>query len=157
MEERRLDHYGDLTVLDQRLADDLTIDTTEPETLTLTLAGTSAKEATAFLDVLATTIATESTRQMRNRGGDAWAVVDGERTENGQVRYATVNRVPIRDERLKYAGMISGGFFAVMLLLVGVVYARLMKTKREFEDDDVLYAVEPVEPPNASGVDIPGT
>ncbi len=52
----------------------------------------------------------------------------------GQLRYATLNNVPIRDHRL----IVAGIFFAIGLAISGFVivrvYLRLMKVKRVTDD-----------------------
>ena len=139
MKERRLDAYADPDTLSRRLDGDLALDTDGPESIVLTLAGTDAGEVEYFLDILATTVAAESTRQIRRRTGEAWAVVDGERKVNGRLCYASLNPQPIRDDRLKYAAAIFGPAWVAILLLVGLAYLRLIKAKREFDEDGALF------------------
>jgi predicted nucleic acid-binding Zn-ribbon protein len=143
MQERRLDAYGTAPAVARRLASDLTRDSVEPTSLTLTLAGDDRDETMAFLDILVATIVSESDRQLRKRSGNAWAAVRGERQEQGVTRYCTLNPVPIKDERLKYAGPIAGVTFLVLVLVVCGTYFKLIRAKRIFEDDDSLYAQTP--------------
>jgi len=138
MAEHRLDQYSDPAKLAKRLQDDLTIDADREGVMILTMAGNDSDEVTAFLDVLTATLVSESNRQMTKRGENVWAAPTGERHEEGQIHYATLNSVPIRDERLARALPIFGGMFAAVLVLVVVAYARLTKAKRVFDEENAM-------------------
>jgi hypothetical protein len=47
--------------------------------------------------------------------------------------------MPLRDQRLAYAAVIGTGVFLSLLLLVGLVFVRLTKVKREFDGDGTLF------------------
>jgi len=136
MAERRLDAYADANVLGQRLRQDLTIDDSANARLIVSLAGTNRDEVLQMLDVLTGTLTAESSRQLASRTDQAWAVATSENKENGRVRYASLNPVPIRDERMLYALPIFGALFLCSLVLIVVAYIRLSKVKRVFDQDD---------------------
>jgi chromosome segregation ATPase len=139
MRERRIEAYGDPQVIQNRLVSDLTIDAAEPGELTLTLAGTHPERLTAFLDVLVSTVELESSRQIRSRPGTVRAEVQEQIGDDGQFHASLVNPAPIKDERLGLAAPIFGAAFFALLLLVAVVYLRLTRVKREFDDDGTLF------------------
>ena len=137
--DRRLDRYVDPEILRQRLHADLTIDAMQDGLMTVSLAGTDRPQITALLDTLATTLVSESSRRMSKQGGPH-AVVKGGTSKSGRVTYATINPVPIRDVRLKYAAYIFGGFFPVCLFLIVVIYRRLARTKSAFDGQEAIFA-----------------
>lgn len=136
--DRRLDRYKDPVALAQRLRDDLTVDADQPGVMTLTLAGTDRGEITAILDTLATTFARESSRQAGKRSDGARTVVRGERKVAGRTRYASINPVPIRDQRLLYAGVIFAVGSTIGLLAVMTIGRRLLQAKRIFDSQGAV-------------------
>ena len=138
MRERRLDRFGTPSQVTQRVKEDLTIDASQNGMLMLTLAGTNAAESAAFLDVLASTAAAESSRQVDLLSDHTPAVVAGERREGGLVRYATVNPVPIRDDRFEYALPIFAVMFGGSLVLIVVTYMKLARAKRIFDQENAM-------------------
>ena len=139
MDERRMQAYASVPALRERLASDLTVDAAEPEVLTLVLAGTRPQEVTAVLDILATTLELESSRLRRKRTQRSWAELKGRHTVDGIPRYSRLSPATITDDRLYFAPPIAGGVFLVMLILVVVIYRRLARVKREFDDDGDLF------------------
>ncbi|MCH8314327.1 MAG: hypothetical protein IIA64_00005, partial [Planctomycetes bacterium] len=139
--DRRLDRYGDPNALRQRFLADLTIDAVPEGIMTVSLAGTDPQEITALLDALATTFVTESSRRMSKRGDGPHAVVKGGTKEGDRLRYATLNPIPIHDERLQYAGFAFGAAFPACLLLIWVIYRRLALAKSVFDDPDAMFIV----------------
>ncbi|MHC5113156.1 MAG: hypothetical protein ACYTGP_01850 [Planctomycetota bacterium] len=150
MDERRLDNFANDRAVTKVIEKELSVDTAVPKEITLTLAGTDPHEITAVLDILATTVASESQRQAQKREGMTWAEVRGERKEGGRVLYAVVNETPLTDERLVYWGPAFGAVFLVMLMIIGVTYKRLMRVKREFDDDGTLFDPSAALPEQAS-------
>ena len=142
--DRRLDRYGDPNALRQRFLADLTIDALPEGIMTVSLAGTDPQEITALLDALATTFVTESSRRMSKRGDGPHAVVKGGTKEGDRLRYATLNPIPIHDERLQYAGYVFGAAFPACLLLIWVIYRRLARAKSVFDDPDAMFIVPAV-------------
>ncbi len=139
--DRRLDRYSDPNALRQRFLADLTIDASQGGFMTVSLAGTNPQEITALLDALATTLVTESSRRMSKRGDGPHAVVKGGTNKGDRLLYATLNPIPIHDERLQYAGYIFGGAFPACLLLIWVIYRRLARAKSVFDDPDAMFMV----------------
>jgi len=138
MGERRLDAYADVNVLSRRLKQDLTIDDSANARLIVSLAGTNRDELLQMLDVITGTLTAESSRQLASRTDQAWAVAASESKEGGRVRYASLNPVPIRDERMLYALPIFGALFLCSLVLIVVAYIRLSKVKRVFDQEDAI-------------------
>jgi hypothetical protein len=136
MAERRLDQYADAGKLARRLRDDLTIDSQRDGLMILTLAGIDEDEVTSVLDVVATTLVADSTRQAARRADNVRTVATGERRDHGRIRYATLNSVPIHDARLRHAMPIFGGLFVVALVLILMFYSRLIKAKRVFDEEN---------------------
>ena len=139
--DRRLDRYGNPDALRQRFLADLTIDAVPEGIMTVSLAGTDPQEIMALLDALATTFVTESSRRMSKRGDGPHAVVKGGTKEGDRLRYATLNPIPIHDERLQYAGYAFGAAFPACLLLIWVIYRRLARAKSVFDDPDAMFIV----------------
>lgn len=140
--ERRIDQYADAGNLSARLGKDLTIDSSQKNSLILTLAGTDEDEVETLLDVITATVVTESGHKLGNRNDAAWAVAPGERTEQGRVRFADTNTAPISDERLTMALPIFAGLFLTCLAFIGVVYTRLLNAKRVFDQENAALFVD---------------
>ncbi|UCD74244.1 MAG: hypothetical protein JSV91_10685 [Phycisphaerales bacterium] len=138
MAERQLGQYGSTGAIGVRLDNDLTAYSGEPGSLTLTLAGKNKTETAAVLDIIATTLMQESKRQTARRSDGARAVILGARKEHGLTRYASINRLPVKDERLVYFGPVFGGVFVVSVLIICLVYARLVRAKRVFDEQGPL-------------------
>lgn len=138
MAERRIEGWSDPAALAQRMKSDLTVDADDDGMLVLTLAGTDEDELKAALDVITSTVMTESSRQSSRRGDNCPAVATEERREEGQVRFARINDLALRDERLQHALPIFGGMFAVTLVLILVIYTQLARAKRLFDQDNGL-------------------
>ena len=135
MAERRLDNFNSGSKVAKRLDTDLTIDANREGVLVLTMAGMNKKELIQFLDLLTMTMLTESNRQVTKRADNAMAVVPGERREGGRIQYASLNDVPISDERIRYALPIFGGLFIVCMIVVVLAYLQLLRMKRVFDDE----------------------
>ncbi len=136
MTERRLDDWTNTSTLDTYFAEHLTIDHDPNGRLTLTLAGTDRNELLAVLDVVTTTLIAESSRQMGVRGDQAWAVAANERESGGQTRYAVLNDWGVQDDRLIHVGAMFGGTMLLSSLAIFLVYTRLVRAKRIFDEDD---------------------
>lgn len=136
----RLDAYEDPTVIGGRLSNDLKVDSSRLGLVTLTLAGTDPDEVTAILDVLATTVSRESTRQAGRRSDGARAVVRGERQgADGRSHYATLNAITIRDQRPIAAGVLFGVLMLISVLLVGRIHRSLLKAKQTIDGEQDLF------------------
>jgi len=144
MKDLKLPTWENEAAVARTITQDLTTDLLDPGRITLVLAGRSRHEVSLFLDVLATTLAAESARLNRRLGDGVWAVAMGERREGDQLRYSTVNQIPIRDDRLRKIGPILGAVFGAALLIIVVVYAQLSRVKREFDEDGTLFDDEPI-------------
>jgi chromosome segregation ATPase len=139
MGDVHLEQYNTPEAISERLDADLSIDATVPERLTLSLAGYNDEESMAVLDVLATSLATKSKQEAAGRAGTAYSVVRGERDVRGRARYAAMNPVVISDNRLEEALPIFGGALAGSLILVLLVYSRLVRSKRLFDENDDMF------------------
>ena len=105
-----------------------------PGTLILTLPSDDGNRATRFLDILATSMVVGAQRSMSSRpGGHSSRVLD-ERTNDGVTRHASLDPGLLRDDRLITAGMFFGGGVIVSFMFIGIVYSRLLRSKRIFEE-----------------------
>lgn len=139
-DSRGLAALGNAEAVQQRLTNDMKFDSSRDGELVLTLAGTNSDEITSVLDTVAITLVSEARREAGKRTDGGSTVLLGERKVDGQTYYASVGRVPVKDERLVYAGSIFGGSMAVMLLFWGMIYMKLSKAKRIFDESDPLAA-----------------
>jgi chromosome segregation ATPase len=135
MAELRFDQYSDPIKLGMRLQNDLTIDTHQDGMMILTLAGVDEDEICTVLDVLATTLASESERANLRQGERPWAAVAGERREGSRIRFASLNPTPIRDVRMTVALPIFAALMFVLLISGLAIYKRLSRAKRVFEEE----------------------
>lgn len=135
----RLDDWRKPDDLAARLEADLTANGTADGHLTFTLAGTDGDEMQAMLDVLATTLATESMHTFKGKPRAVWAGVRGEREEAGVIRYAGMNDVAIVDNRIQTAGPIAAGTYLGLLIVVFGIYAMLLRARREIDEDGTLF------------------
>jgi uncharacterized membrane protein (DUF485 family) len=134
--DQRLDDYGDPDVLAERLKDDLTVDSPKPGAITLTLAGRDPDQTAVLLDSVATSLAMWSSQQAGKRSDGAVAHVRGERREAGQVSYATINDIPIRDRRGLSSVIIFAVGFVVSYFLITRIYQGLLQAKSAMEEED---------------------
>ena len=136
-------------------AEHLTVETERAEaTVTYLLSGFGEDETLAKLDVLTAAVVAESARQQTARPDNARATVLGERKEDGEVRFARLvadetiatteaSFMPgLSSERLQDAGMVFGALFAGLGGVILLVYVRLVKAKRVFDEDNPLLQVD---------------
>lgn len=139
-ESRGMKEMVDPEIVQERFTNHLTLDSTRNGELTLTLVGTDADELMNTLDTVAITLVSEARRQSGQRTDGGRTALVGERKIDGQPRYATVNNVPVKDERLMYAGsMFGGGLLLVMIIWLGL-YMKLAKARRVFDENDPMYS-----------------
>ena len=60
--------------------------------------------------------------------------MDG-RTEDGLIRHARQNPTIIKDERMITAGVVLAGGLVVVAMMLCLVYSRLLRAKRIFEQE----------------------
>lgn len=139
-EARGMVSLADPEAVQARFTNDLAIDSTRDGELTLTLTGTNPDELLNTLDTVAITLVSEARRQSGQRTDGGRTILTGERKIEGQPRYATVSNIPIKDERLMYAGAMFGGGLVLVMLFWVVLYSRLAKARRVFDESDPVYA-----------------
>ena len=132
---RKLSPWDSHESVKRLIQNNITLDTGEPGRLVLTLAANDPDRAASFLDILATSMALDSQRSIASRPNGHVSKVLDDRTDGGAVRYARVDTVPIRDDRLVTAGILFAGGLVLSFMIMGVVYARLIRAKRIFEQD----------------------
>ncbi len=135
LRDQRLDDFETAEAVTDRLESDLTIDSSRPGMLKLTLAGTDRGDLGTIMDTVVTTLAAESSHQAGKRSDNAIAVVRGERQEGGRIRYASLNPTPIKDRRL-----IVGSVFFVLCFVGGIfamnkIYQGLRSTRQAMDED----------------------
>ncbi len=139
MSERRLDAWADESQLRAKFLDHMTVDRGPDGKTVLTLAGTNRQELLAVLDVTVSTLVAESSRQMGVRGDQAWAVALNEREVGGQTRFATLNDWSMQNDRLMQLAAVFGGTMLLSFGAIFLVYTRLVRAKRIFDQDDVAF------------------
>ena len=142
MADQRIDRYADAETIGTRLAADLTVDTPKPGEMIITLAGTDPHELITVLDIVAGSLAAESSRRSGKR--NAVAVVRGERRDKtGRISYATLSPTPIRDRRF-----VAGCVFFVLGLVVSVFLtlrvSRWLLQAKQVANEDEFEITEPV-------------
>jgi hypothetical protein len=135
MADRHMDQYKDSKAVTARIINDLKVDSAQPGELTFSLAGLDADEALLFLDILVSTLETESNRNVGKRSDGAVTHVLGERSVGGVTRFASLRDTPIEDKRLLAALPIFGIGYVFCLLLILIVYTKLVQAKRVFESE----------------------
>jgi hypothetical protein len=138
----RLDQYSDISALSRKMAVDLDHNSPKPDQLQITLAGTNGEEVTMLLDTIASTLATESTRQVGRRSDGAKAVVLGEKLVRGQLRYASLHSTPINDSRLMWTGILMIVFTFTGGTMVMFIYRRLLRSKAKFESANAVLSAD---------------
>jgi DNA repair exonuclease SbcCD ATPase subunit len=151
LRERRLDGFTDATSVQVAFRNDLTVDLGPRGDVTYTLAGRDTAMITAVLDVLAQSIVVESERRMSMRGDGAWAVARNERKDGQSLRYAAINDWTLDDPRLMWMLPLLGGSLLATVLLVWLIYTRLIRAKRIFDDltsevggEDDSHSLQPI-------------
>jgi len=143
--ELRMEPYGTRSTLEARLERDLSVDAAVPGHVTLALAGMGEAATLDLLDVIASTIAAESSRQRSQRLDGARTRFPDERIEAGRPRYARIAPDQGAEEaagdlvgRLLASALLArvavgGGVLVVLLTLAALVYLKLLRAKRVFE------------------------
>jgi chromosome segregation ATPase len=139
MRERKMNDFATADAILARTDDELGIDSSRQGELLLTLTGTDREESMAVLDVIASTLVTESQEQLSARPGTATAAIRNGRRVEGQMRYANIEPVVVSDMRIAYAAQFFGGSFIACLCLMGVFYIKMSHAKRVFEDEDAMF------------------
>ncbi|MDG2424079.1 MAG: hypothetical protein P8M22_08880 [Phycisphaerales bacterium] len=146
---RRLSPWDSHESVSRLLQKNLVMDTGEPERMVLTIAANDSDRAAAFLDILATSMVLDSQRSIASRpSGHASKVLD-DRTDGGVLRYARIDPSPVQDDRLVTASLFFAGGLLLTFMVMGVVYTRLIRAKRIFEQihpDDLGITTAPVRP-----------
>lgn len=130
---RRLTPWDSHEAVSRLLTTNLVLDTGEPGRLVLTLTANDPQRAAAFLDILATSMIVDSQRSVASRPGGHVSTILDNRSDDGVLRYARVASSPLRDDRLVTASLFFGGGLLLTFMAMGLVYARLLKAKRIFE------------------------
>lgn len=126
------------------LADHLSFEDEGTGRLRLVLAGEDRRTVEPTLDAIATAMVSESSRQAPRREQGARATLPQERPAAlGGGYAASIERSPDPDMLIR-GGAIAAGVFAASLILVGLVYSVLSRSKRVFESRE-------------SGNDVPAT
>ena len=100
----------------------------------LVLAGDDRRVVEPTLDAIATALVSESSRQAPRREQGARATLPAERSLQAGGGYAArVDTTPDREMLLR-GGLVGGGVFLTSLLLVGLVYSVLSRSKKVFEN-----------------------
>lgn len=132
---RRLEPWNSFESVQRLMTDDLSVDDGQPGRITLTLASKEPGKAADFMEILGSSMVVDAQRSLASRpGGHASRIMDG-RTQDGLVRHARLNPSVIRDERMVTAGVVFAGGLVVVAMMLSLVYARLLKAKRVFDQE----------------------
>ena len=115
------------------LAEDLSFEDEGSGRLRLVLSGPDTRRLEPTLDAIATTMASESARHAPRRKDGARATLPTERLTGRGVAYASVVGGGLSDATLLRMGGITASIFLAALLLIGVLYVFLSRSKRIFE------------------------
>ncbi|MBG81480.1 MAG: hypothetical protein CMJ39_12340 [Phycisphaerae bacterium] len=131
---RHLAPWDSYAAVHELITSRLALDDAVPGTLMLTLPSDDAERAARFLDILATSMATDAQRSISSRpGGHASRVIEV-REENGVTRHAALESGVLQDDRLVTASVIFGGASLACFMFVAIIYSRLLRSKRIFEE-----------------------
>ena len=116
------------------LLDDLSFESDGPGRLRLVLTGADRRLLAPTLDVVATTMASESARQAPRRDDGARASLKGDQSGSFEGGYAALIGGAVSAEVLTVTGLIAVGALVTSMLFVGLVYLVLARAKRVFEE-----------------------
>lgn len=133
---RGLAPAGGETAVANLLAQDLTFDSDGPGKLRLVLSGEDRRTLVDTLDVVATTMAGESSRQAPRREQSARASIVGERNAVGRTMYASLAPMNLDAAFLTRYGLVAGIGLGMALGMVWLVYGVLRRGKRVFEESE---------------------
>ena len=119
------------------MMEDLAIDSDGPGKIRLILSGEDRRTLASTLDVIATTMASESSRQAPRREQSARAMIVGEKSSKGLVGYASLLPMQINATFLERFALISGIGLATTFTFAGLMYMALRRAKRVFEESEV--------------------
>ena len=112
------------------IADDLDVTAIQPGMLSFQLKGSDQSAVLRELEAVVSTLASESQRQMARRGDGARVDVQ---TRDGRI--ASLDPVPVTSSQIQYAGMAFGGSLGLIVLLGAVIYSRLSRSRRLFDEN----------------------
>ena len=133
---RGLAPAGGETAVANLLAHDLTFDSDGPGKLRLVLSGEDRRTLLDTLDVIATTMAGESSRQAPRREQSARASIVGERNAVGRTMYASLAPMNLDGAFFTRYGLVAGIGLGMALGMVWLVYGVLRRGKRVFEESE---------------------
>ena len=134
---RGLNPMGGEEAVAQMLVQNLALDSDGPGRLRLILEGDDKHILSSQLDVIATTMASESARQAPRREQSARAMIVGEKNSTGRVQYASLAPSMIDSAFLMRYGIVVGVGMTLALALAAGVYAVLRRAKRIFEESEM--------------------
>lgn len=133
MSDRGLNALGGSREMNAWL-DGVHVDSDGPGALRLIASGPDNDTVITALDTLATTLANESPRLLRARGDLPKAMIAAATAVPGRVTYSTIVPQTAPADRLQAAAMLFSGVAALGLAGGAVVYGRLARAKRKFEE-----------------------
>ena len=131
---RHLDSWNSLQQVRDTVGTQLMVDSSEPGRLVMTIAAENPYQAAAFLDILASSMAVGAQRSIGSRPGGHTSTVLDDRREEGVLRFARIDPTPLRDERLATASVVFAGGILACFMVMGLVYSRLLRAKRVFDE-----------------------
>ncbi|MHC4908224.1 MAG: coiled-coil domain-containing protein [Planctomycetota bacterium] len=139
MRERRIEAYKTPTAAAALVAN-IAVDTAIPGRLTFSLETTDPDQGTLLLELVTTTLATDSRVAHAKLKSEHVAVTENAPTANkGEPRVATVGPFAVNDDRLVFGGAIFVVSSGVTLFVIISLYIRLVRSKRLFDENDELF------------------
>ena len=130
---RGMDEGGSDAATAALLSDRLAFEDEGPGRMRLVLAGEDRRTVTPTLDAIAAAMVSESSRQAPRRTQGARATLPPERSDRVGGGYASPVDAAMDREMLLRGGLVAGGVFLCSMIVVGLVYSILSRSKRVFE------------------------
>jgi len=114
--------------------DGIHVDSDGPGSIRLVASAPDAETAMIALDTVATTMANESGKLLRGRGDLPKATIAGSAAVPGRVTFSSLVPQTPANDRLQAAGMLFSGVAGLGIAGALVVYGRLARAKRKFDE-----------------------
>lgn len=137
LQERGVVGFSDSAALNVWF-DDVRIDSDGPGSFRLIARGADPESATIALDTLATSLVNDSSKLLRGKPELPRAVITGNTAVPGRVTFSTLVPQTSLKDRVAAAAMLFAGVAGLGLAAGLVVFGRLSRAKRKFEDMDAI-------------------
>lgn len=132
---RRLEPWTSFESVKRLIEESIRVDLGIPGQFTLTMASTHPAKAADFMEILGGSMVVDAQRSLASRPGGRVSELHDARMEDGIVRHARTNSIILKDERLVTAGVILAGSIVLVAMILGIIYSRLIRAKRIFDQE----------------------